>query len=246
MERGGGAAVATFHAPGLSGAGELSLGEAAAHHGSVRRLSTGDPVRVTSGSGLIGAGMIRDLGKRDLIVEVFTVEQVPALPLLELLAPVADRDRMLWLAEKCAELAITVWQPVIFARSRSVSPRGEGEAFATKVRARMIAALEQSAGAWLPEVRRELPLEDATARVAAPTRYLLDVRGRPLDAQRGRNGTAVVLGPEGGFDTHERAFLVGAGWRPTALAATTLRFETAGIAAVSILRASLSPTYEEE
>lgn len=246
MERGGGATVATFHAPELSGTGELSLGGAAAHHATVRRLSEGDLVRLTSGSGAIARATITKLRKGAMAVQVSSVERVPPPPLLEVLAPVADRERMLWLAEKCAELAITVWQPVVFARSRSVSPRGEGDAFVAKVRARMVAALEQSAGGWLPEVRRELPLTEAAARAAAPTRYLLDARGRPLDAGQARGGTAVVFGPEGGLEPHERALLVESGWQPAGLGPTTLRFETAGIAAVAILRAGVRPPYGED
>jgi 16S rRNA (uracil1498-N3)-methyltransferase len=34
-----------------------------------------------------------------------------------LLAPVADRDRMLWLAEKTVELGLTSWRPVVWRRS---------------------------------------------------------------------------------------------------------------------------------
>jgi 16S rRNA (uracil1498-N3)-methyltransferase len=206
----------------------------------------GDRVRLTNGSGRVGDATIATLRKGDVVVTVEQVASVPPLPSLEMLAPVADRDRMLWLAEKCAELAITVWQPVIFARSRSVSPRGEGDAFAVKVHARMVAALEQSGGAWLPEVRRELPLGAATARVRAPVRYLLDRQGSALDVAAARTGAAIVLGPEGGLEPAEHRLLVDSGWRPAALAPTTLRFETAGIAAVAILRAAVSPTYAEE
>jgi 16S rRNA (uracil1498-N3)-methyltransferase len=165
---------------------------------------------------------------------------------VHLLVPVADRDRMLWLAEKCAELAITTWQPVIFARSRSVVPRGEGDAFAAKVRARMVAALEQSGGAWLPEIRRELSLEEAVARVSTRGRYLLDRGAQPLDATEAAEGAAVAFGPEGGIEPEERALLEHLGWRRAALAPTTLRFETAGTAAVAVLRAGVSWTYAEK
>lgn len=238
MERGAGAPLATFYAVGLTdGAEEISLGAAAAHHATVRRLSNGDEVRLTNGSGRIAAATIARLTKGGLVARLREPAHVPPLPLLELLVPVADRDRMLWLAEKASELGVTVWQPVVFARSRSVLPRGEGEGFAVKVRARMIAALEQSGGAWLPDLRRELPLADAVARTAARARLVLDRDGRRLDADAGRNGAAVIFGPEGGMEASERALLRDAGWRGVALAPTTLRFETAGIAAVAILRA---------
>jgi len=245
VERGNRAPIATFYAADFSlGDEEVSLGEPAAHHAAVRRLSVGDSVRVTNGAGVAGLGTIGRLDKRQMAVQVRSVEQIPRLPLLEVLAPVADRDRMLWLAEKCTELGISVWQPVIFSRSRSVVPRGEGEAFTSKVRARMVAALEQSGGAWLPDIRREVPLERAAAGVAAPMRYMLDRAGGRLDLAEARDGAAVVVGPEGGFEPDEESLLTTSGWIRIGLAPTTLRFETAGIAAVAILRAGTTMNLE--
>jgi 16S rRNA (uracil1498-N3)-methyltransferase len=245
--RGARPTVATFYAEDLGGSrSEVALGAAAAHHAAVRRLGGGDLVRLTDGAGSVATARIRALRKAQLVADVEAVEQIPRPPLLQVLPPVADRDRMLWLAEKCAELAITTWQPVVFARSRSVVPRGEGEAFAAKVRARMVAALEQSGGAWLPEIRRELPLEAAAAGVVVRSRFLLDRAGGPLDAAGARHGAAVAFGPEGGMEPDEQALLEGSGWKRAAVAPTTLRFETAGIAAVAILRAAVTTGDVEE
>ena len=244
MERGHRAPVATFFAPELHQAGELSLGDAAARHASVRRLTEGEMIRLTDGRGNVGLASIRRLTKREFVAELDEVKRVAALPPLELLVPVGDRDRMLWLAEKSTELGISVWQPVLFARSRSVSPRGEGPPFAAKVRARMVSALEQSGGAWLPDIRQELPLDTAIAGVTARHRYLLDRAGERLDASVGADGVAIVFGPEGGLEQAEREQLRANGWRPVTLAPTTLRFETAGIAAIAILRAATT-TVEE-
>jgi 16S rRNA (uracil1498-N3)-methyltransferase len=246
VERGHRAPVATFYSPELPlELGEVSLPEAAAHHAAVRRLAEGDLVRITNGSGRVGAGPVTRLAKRELLAAVETVQTVKPLPLLELLVPVADRDRMLWLAEKATELGVSVWQPVLFARSRSVSPRGAGDAFAAKVRARMIAALEQSGGAWLPEVRLEIPLDAATAGVIARRRLVLDAAGKRLDSFGADDGVAVVVGPEGGLESAERDHLRAHGWSPVALAPTTLRFETAGIVAVAILRAATTTVHRE-
>jgi 16S rRNA (uracil1498-N3)-methyltransferase len=245
VERRDRAPVATLYAPELAPeSGELALGGSAAHHAAVRRLSEGDPIRLTNGVGVVGMATILRLGKGELVAAVRAVERIPPLSLLEVFAPVADRDRMLWLAEKCAEMAVTVWQPVVFARSRSVVPRGEGESFGAKVRARMIGALEQSGGAWLPETRRELPLEEAVSVVAAPHRIALDRVGEPFDPGAARAGVAVTFGPEGGIEPQEHALLAASGWRRAGLGPTTLRFETAGIAAVAILRAATASTEE--
>jgi 16S rRNA (uracil1498-N3)-methyltransferase len=238
VERGHHAPVATFYAPEFSPGGEIPLGEAAAHHAGVRRLAEGDPVRITNGCGTVGTASVARLTKREFVAAVEAVHSIEMPPLLELLVPVADRDRMLWLAEKATELGVSVWQPVLFARSRSVSPRGEGDAFAAKVRARMVAALEQSGGAWLPEVRRETILDTAITRVTARRRYVLDPNGRRLDSSTAGDGVAVVFGPEGGLESAEQDQLRANEWRPVTLAPTTLRFETAGIAAIAIFRAA--------
>lgn len=222
----------------------MTLDEGAAHHARVRRLELDEPVHLTDGKGTIAAGRLARLAKSELDVTVDETRQVAPPPPLHLFVPVADRDRMLWLAEKAAELAVSVWQPVVFQRSRSVNPRGEGDAFAAKVRARMIAALEQSRGAWLPEIRRELPV--AGAALAAPSldRFVLDRDAAPLSRHSPRPDAAIALGPEGGMDNAELRTFLDHGWRAASLGTTTLRFETAAIAAVSLFRAHFA--HEQE
>lgn len=239
MDRGDRPALATFFADAdLSTGSTLDLGDAAAQHARVRRLTEGEAVRLTNGRGAIGAGRIDRLAKSALVVVVNEVTFVSTPARLALFLPVADRDRMLWLAEKSTELGVSVWQPVMFRRSASVSPRGEGDAFTRKVRARMIGALEQSGGAWLPELAPTLALDDALVREdeSGGDRFLLDRGGAPLVRARPA-GAAVMVGPEGGIEPDERSHIVDRhGWIPSSLGDTTLRFETAGVVAVGILR----------
>ncbi len=239
MERGD-RAIATFLTPAPIGAAGASveLPEEAAHHARVRRLAVGDAVRVTDGLGGRGEGTIAVLAKGRLTVQLSGVARAAPLSPIELLVPVGDRDRMLWLAEKCTELGIARWIPVGFHRSRSVSPRGEGEGFRAKVLARMAAALEQSGGAWLPELAPEATLEEALAAVRARRRILLDAAGGPLRAPAEPAPVALCFGPEGGLEPEERERILGAGWVAATLTANTLRFETAGVAAVAVLRAA--------
>jgi 16S rRNA (uracil1498-N3)-methyltransferase len=209
----------------------------------VKRLVVGDPVRLTSGDGRRVRATISELAKRRMVVSTVgeTVEEIPALPPLELWAPVGDRERMLWLAEKATELGLSAWRPVIYRRSRSVSPRGEGDAFRNKVRARMISALEQSGGAWLPELLPEATLDRALSDAHAETGLLLDVSGNPIRATLSRftvHGSrfTLALGPEGGLDPDERDEFLAVGWRRASLGPNVLRFETAAVAALAIVR----------
>jgi 16S rRNA (uracil1498-N3)-methyltransferase len=154
-----------------------------------------------------------------------------------LLAPVADRDRMLWLAEKTVELGLTSWRPVGWRRSKSVSPRGEGPTFQAKVRSRMTSALIQSGGGWLPDIFPEATVERAIAAAPLGTRILLAKDGEPIAGVPMRAPVTIALGPEGGMEQAERDLFIGAAFLPVKLGVSTLRFETAGVVAVAIAAA---------
>ena len=107
-----------------------------------------------------------------------------------------------------------------FGVRRSVSPRGEGPAFGEKVRARMLSALEQSGGAWLPTI-----LPDA-----APPDVAREARDLPRAARRRRRaarGSSRLSSAAARRDTvrargrhRERAScdaLIAQGWRPARL-----------------------------
>ncbi len=242
VERANRAPVGTFYAPG-AWAAIVELDEAATHHVQVKRLRAGDTVRLTSGHGRRARGTLSmpSKGRASVEIDVATVEHVSRPPILALLAPVSDRERMLLLAEKSVELGLSAWYPVLYRRSRSVSPRGEGDAFQEKVRLRMIAALEQSGGTWLPELHAECGPEDARNLVRGMQRILLDGDGLPLSELRiaPESPCAIALGPEGGLDGEERDDFTESGWRLASLGANVLRFETAGIVALALMRAHL-------
>jgi 16S rRNA (uracil1498-N3)-methyltransferase len=214
----------------------------AAHHARVRRLEGGAQVGLTDGSGRFAMGVIESLDRSAFAVRVVRVETREPPRELHLYVPIADRDRMLWLAEKATEIGITSWRAVHFRRSASVSPRGEGEAFKGKLRARMIAALEQSNGAWLPRIEAEVAIGDV-AQPTAGSRILLEGAGEPLaTVAAGARGAHVLIGPEGGIEPAEMEQLTRGGWRAARLGINTLRFETAALAAIAILQVGSATT----
>ncbi|MFN9213787.1 MAG: RsmE family RNA methyltransferase [Gemmatimonadota bacterium] len=239
------AGVASFVAPeGFAAQQTLTLGDDVAHHMKVRRLANGAPLRLTDGAGRVATATLVALARNAATVEVGPVTDVPPPTDVHLLAPIGDRDRMLWLAEKATELGVTSWRPVLWHRSRSVQPRGEGAGFQAKVRARMLSALAQSHGAWLPSVYPDATLDRALAALPAEAnRVTLDGEGEPLTARLAAPPGPIVLalGPEGGLDAEERAKLAAHGFRAASLGPTVLRFETAGLAALAITRALTRP-----
>ena len=247
MERDDLASLAGFFCgeQSLSPGTTVALGEEAAHHARVRRLDEGERVFATDGAGARAIGRIARLAKRDLEVAIDEVHRASRLPDIHMLVPIADRDRMLWCAEKCTELGATSWTPVLWNRSRSVSPRGEGAAFRDRVRARMRSALVQSHGAWLTQVREDVSVDGALANTASEgSRLVLDASGQPIGREAFTTPVTIAVGPEGGIEPDELERFCAARFRPVSLGANVLRFETAAVAALAIVRAALGDSPE--
>jgi 16S rRNA (uracil1498-N3)-methyltransferase len=222
-----------------------ALDEGEARHAQVRRIVVGDRVRLVDGAGAVGWGVVVRLAKAQCVIDVERIEEIEPLPAVHLMLPIADRDRMLLLAEKATELGIASWRPVLWRRSRGVSPRGEGVTFQAKARARMVAALTQSGGAWLPAQYPDAPIDRAIAACPAGARWLLDANGEPPPTRLDGGPVTIAVGPEGGVERDERDAFIAAGFIPVKLAPLTLRFETAAIAGLALARAALSSTVEE-
>lgn len=241
MERRDNAGLAVFCTSGpLVEGSTCTLGEDAARHLKVRRIDVGTLIGLRNGEGLAGEGTLVRLARQSAHVEVTRVQYIAPPSPLHMLVPVADRDRLLWLAEKLAELACTSWRPVLWKRSRSVSPRGEGVTFQAKVRARMQNALAQSQGAWLPQMFPEATIDRAIHAAPEGSRFVLDSGGTPLAGRNAPPLTApvvIAVGPEGGFESDELDALREAGFVAAGLGETILRFETAAIVAAGIVRA---------
>ncbi len=223
--------------------GTCALDEHAARHLRVLRLDAGATIGLRDGHGGVAEGQLVRLSKGHAHVEVTAFEERPQPPAVHLLVPVADKDRMLWLAEKAAELGCTSWRPVIWRRSRSVSPRGEGMSFQLRVKARMENALAQSEGAWLPQLFPEANVERALLAAPEGARVVLDPDGEPLVGPSSSPLIApitIAIGPEGGIERDEMDALLRAGFQRASVGATILRFETAAIAALAMARTVLA------
>lgn len=233
------APVATFFAADNFAVGApVTLSEDAAHHIRVARVGVGECVALRDGAGKAAVGTLVRIARKSAVVDVSELTEIARPAEIHLLAPVADRDRMLWLAEKSVELGVTSWRPVVWRRSKSVSPRGEGPTFQGRIRARMISALVQSGSGWLPDIFPESTVERAIAAAPLGTRLLLDKAGEPIAGVPMRAPITIALGPEGGVEPAERDLFLGAAFLPVKLGPSTLRFETAGVAAIAIAVAS--------
>jgi 16S rRNA (uracil1498-N3)-methyltransferase len=74
---------------------------------------------------------------------------------------------------------------------------------------------------------------------------LLDAKGEPIAREPMVAPVTIAVGPEGGLELGERDQLSGAGFRPVSLGANVLRFETAAVAALAVVRSALAAPPEK-
>jgi 16S rRNA (uracil1498-N3)-methyltransferase len=88
-------------------------------------------------------------------------------------------------------------------------------------------------------------IDDALVNApAAGSRFVLDASGQPIGRASFTAPVMLAVGPEGGIEPDELERLRGARFRPVSLGANVLRFETAAIAALAIVRAALADSPE--
>lgn len=207
----------------------VSLEEGEAHHLRVRRAREDEGVEVLDGAGLAGTGRLVRAGP-EWLVEIRSAEQRPAQPELTLAVAAGDRERFSWMAEKAAELGVTAIVPLETERSVAVATRLR-QAHTEKLRRVVLEATKQCGAAWAPEVQAPVSLAEFIARPIQGMGWLADPAGNVPPARLDETPLTVVIGPEGGFSADERAALLSSVFQPVALGSTTLRFETAALAA---------------
>jgi len=228
----------------------VELGREARRHLRALRLRDGATVRVTNGRGAMWEGRLEGIegGEGSPACRLETALPVEPLLPVALAFGIAAKTRTLWLVEKAVELGVGVLQPIEFIRSASVADGARSPAFWSKARRRAEAALEQSGGAWLPELRDPSSLEaflagETNPATAPPTdvvaRLFLTPSGERelvqwLTPWTGRSQLTLLVGPEGGLDPSERDAILANGFQPARLGGRMLRFETAAIAAVAV------------
>ncbi len=216
------------------------LDEEESRHLRSLRVDEGESIVLTDGLGHMRSARIGASRGRRREALLGGTRPTPAAPRVELAVAVGNRNRMLWLIEKATEFGVPVISLVETERSRSVADAGRSAGFLSKAERRALAAMKQSGGARLPEIRPPVELPELVDRFTvreSGTGILLDAAGpRMADRLEGAvDPISILTGPEGGFTADESGRCVAAGFLTAGLAATVLRFETAAVAAVALV-----------
>lgn len=218
----------------------VPLDPAQAHYLSgVMRLRAGDAVTVFNGRDGAWSASLLEAGKRggSLMPGTQTGPQRNPPDLWLLFAPI-KKARTDFIVEKAAEMGAARILPVQTDHTNSERIRQD------RLQAHAVEAAEQCGGTFVPEVTDLVPLSrlldgwDATRRIlwadearVGPAATLAELPPGPW---------AILIGPEGGFSTAERAHLGRLAFvAPVSLGPRILRADTAAVAALALWQAAL-------
>lgn len=231
----------------------LDLPANAARHVQVLRLQPGDTLTLFDGGPEHGGrggefeAIVEQMGRSDVRVRIgahLAVER-EASQRVHLVVGMPANERMDWLVEKAAELGAASIQPLMTERSvlrlageRAQKKRAHWQSIA-------IAACEQSGRNQVPLVHEVQNFEvwGRGLTLAAPElRLLLSLRPDArrlrqacLGASESPGSITFLSGPEGGLSAAEEDRAMALGFVPTSLGPSTLRAETAPLAALAAL-----------
>jgi 16S rRNA (uracil1498-N3)-methyltransferase len=224
-------------------------GQSAIQISKVLRMGPGDEVTLFNGHGFNVRSRILESGKRSVRLEV-TGPSVPGIvlgaPEVHLLQATIKSDRFDLVVQKATELGVSAITAI--ETDHSVVKLSVDRAASRIERWRRIAAeaLEQSERSDMVQIAEPKSFDQAIHATSAElrliaaerssTRYLPDV------LEPDAKSIAIIVGPEGGFSSKEIERATAEGWTPVSLGPTILRSETAGIAAVAIIRALSRPS----
>ena len=209
------------------------------HAADVKRLRAGEPVMVGDGLGLLVDGVVAEVGRGRLVVDVQARRQVAAAdPRFVVVQALAKGGRDTDAVEAMTEVGVD--EVVGWSASRSVGRWTDRTAERWRSTARE--AAKQSRRAWVPAVAGPLSTRQVAARLesAALGVVLHESATDPLASVElpSTGEVVVVVGPEGGVAPDELDAFTAAGARVCRLGDAVLRTSTAGVAALSVLNAS--------
>ena len=219
------------------GASAVTLTDARVAHQikNVLRTKPGSEIVLLDGSGYEYLCLISDLSRTEIELDVVEKKLNENEPknVVTLYQSIIKKDKMEWVFEKCTEIGVSAFVPVLSEHSVKLGVNGE--------RARKILqeAAEQSRRGKLPTLSDIVPLPEALKQ-AAGHKGALNVlahnkEGLPhlkdVCAEKAAAAINIFIGPEGGFSEAELAAARAGKVTLASLSQRTLRSETAAVAA---------------
>jgi 16S rRNA (uracil1498-N3)-methyltransferase len=236
-----------FHYPDRLQGGEgatVALSEAEAHHlRDVLRLGVGSRIEIFDSTGQAWEAEIAAVQGSEVTARLLQPFQSPSQPIrrVTIASALLKRRATDWLIEKISELGVASYQPLLARRcvgevdpEAATPARWERLALAAAKQCGRNRPLEilpvQKLEAWLTGLgQAPLAVACACAHGQPIGRWLAQTLSSAPETP-----LTVAIGPEGGWAPEEVTAMEAAGLAPVNLGVTTLRAETAAVAAAAL------------
>jgi len=220
----------------------LTLNEEQSKHIiQVLRMQKEEEILLTDGKGTKAHSVITDDHRKRCEVKIVSVEkQEELIPKVSIaISLIKNASRFEWFLEKATEIGVNEIIPIICARTEKEKFRVD------RLQNILISAMLQSQQCWLPVLREPTPFENLVNESRQEQKFIAHcisqqkkqlsslIQNSTFDIQ---NNFLMLVGPEGDFTENEIQFALSKNYLPVALGDTRLRTETAGIAALVLLK----------
>ncbi|MDI6851237.1 MAG: RsmE family RNA methyltransferase [bacterium] len=205
------------------------------HLVKVRRVRKGEIIRLIDGKGNEFIARVDEINLRGRVLKATILEhhlKKHELPFKITLAfsPLADGKANDYLIEKCTELGVNGFVPVLF--ERSVKKRFRLERWSRIARE----AVKQSNRSTVPTIVEPISFPELLKIEGFQHKFFGYLEGNPLDCETSILGdTLIVIGPEGDLTSKEVEALLKAGFTGFRFGETVLKAETAAVALATLI-----------
>lgn len=229
-----------FFLDNISQDDRLVLDEASSHHLSrVLRMKEGEKIMLTDGKGNLIEATITVAHKSKSEAQVLERKQIHfTLPEVTIaISPIKNVSRFEWFVEKCTELGVHKIIPVICSRTEKYNYKYE------RLQNILKSAILQSRQSWIPQLMPSEKIETVIKKASEGNRFIAHCNTNenklslPCNLRK-EDSRIILIGPEGDFTDKEIAMAKAHEFLPVTLGESTLRTETAGIAAAVLLKQS--------
>ena len=229
---------------------QVVLGGRQAHQiRNVLRMKPDERIIVLDNTGFEYEVVLTDVGKGKVVGRIDSRHADAGEPQvrLTLYQSLLPRDKFELVLQKCTEIGISQFVPVITQRSIVRDADTVTSKKLTRWRRIITEAAEQSHRGRIPDLSLPVQFEEALSQlnafdcclIASPQEQQMSLQKALSGAKQELQNVALLIGPEGGFTEQEVSLAVNAGARPVSLGPRILRTETAAIVAAALVLSEL-------
>ena len=216
----------------------IELSSLESHHCSiVLRKGIGDQIEILDGIGNQYICKIIDNNKKKVIANIldknFYNNQEYNIHLI--IAPTKSQDRIEWLVEKSIEIGVS--EISFIKTNRTVRKKVNID----RINKIAISAMKQSSQFYLPHINNLNSFKNVVSNLSEKQLFIAHLedqeRKKISDIYQKNNNCCIMIGPEGDFTIDEIDLAKKNNFKSVSLGNSRLRTETAGIYAVSMVKA---------